>query len=57
MRITGAQVVDPHQGFTARDLCIQDGKIAAQAGGPEIDAGGCCLIPGLTDLTAAPPAP
>lgn len=50
MRITGAQVFDPHQGFTARDLCIQDGKIAAQAGGPEIDAGGCCLIPGLTDL-------
>ena len=49
MRLTGAQVFDARQGFVSRDLCIADGRIAAQAEEP-VDVSGCYLIPGLTDL-------
>jgi len=49
MRITGAQVFDVQKGFVARDLCIEGERIAEQAGDP-VNAGGCYLIPGLTDL-------
>lgn len=49
MRITGAQVFDPHQGFIAKDLCIEGEKIVQEASDP-ISAKGCYLIPGLTDL-------
>ena len=49
MRLTGGLVFDPVQGFTARDLCLEGGNIAPQAGEP-VDVTGCYLIPGLTDL-------
>lgn len=49
MRITGAQVFDIHQGFVAKDLCIEGEKIVREAADP-ISAKGCYLIPGLTDL-------
>ena len=49
MSLTGAQVFDARQGFVSRDLCIADGRIAAQAEEP-VDVSGCYLIPGLTDL-------
>ncbi len=50
MRLTGAQVFDPQAGFVAKDLCIQNGKLSAQAEGETVEAAGCYLIPGLTDL-------
>ena len=49
MRLTGAQVFDARQGFVSRDLCLEGGNIAPQAGEP-VDVTGCYLIPGLTDL-------
>ena len=49
MRITGAQVFDPEQGFVSRDLCVEHGTITGEAEGT-ISAQGCWVIPGLTDL-------
>lgn len=49
MRITDAKVFDPEQGFVARDLCIENGKIVENAQ-DAVSAQGCYLIPGLTDL-------
>lgn len=49
MRITGAQVFAPRQGFVPRDLCIENGQITASADGV-VRADSCYLIPGLTDL-------
>ena len=49
MRITGAQVFDPRQGFVSKDLCIEGENIAQEASDP-VSAQGCYLSPGLTDL-------
>lgn len=49
MRITGAQVFDPEQGFVSRDLCVEHGTITGEAEGT-VSAQGCWVIPGLTDL-------
>ena len=49
MKITNALVFDPKEGFVARDFCVKDGLIAADALGP-VSAQGCYVIPGLTDL-------
>lgn len=49
MKITNALVFDPKEGFVARDFCVKDGFIAADAQG-EVSAHGCYVIPGLTDL-------
>ena len=51
MRITGGQVFDLEKGFVARDVCF-DGELLAEtsADGKTYDAGGCYVIPGLTDL-------
>ena len=51
MRITGGQVFDLEKGFVARDVCF-DGELLAEtsADGKSYDAGGCYVIPGLTDL-------
>ena len=51
MRITGGQVFDLEKGFVARDVCF-DGELLAEtsADGKTNDAGGCYVIPGLTDL-------
>ena len=49
MRLTGGQVFDPEHGFQVRDLCVENGKIAADAQ-DAVRVEGCWLIPGLTDL-------
>ena len=50
MRLTGGRVFDPLKGFVQRDVCVEDGLIAADAGGETVDVSGCWVIPGLTDL-------
>ncbi|MEG0825035.1 MAG: hypothetical protein RSG86_04715, partial [Oscillospiraceae bacterium] len=51
MRITGAKVFDAQKGFEERDLYVEHDKIVAHSdGGPTVDAAGCYVIPGLTDL-------
>ena len=50
MRLTNGRVFDPQKGFIHRDVCLEDGRIVAQAGGETVDAAGCYIIPGLTDL-------
>ena len=51
MRITGAKVFDPQEGFVSRDLFIEDGLLAGSCtDGEVLDASGCYAIPGLTDL-------
>ncbi|MEG1240757.1 MAG: N-acetylglucosamine-6-phosphate deacetylase [Oscillospiraceae bacterium] len=51
MRITGAKVFDAQKGFEERDLYVEHDKIVAHSdGGPTVDATGCYVIPGLTDL-------
>ena len=49
MRLTGGQVFDPEHGFQVRDLCVENGKITADAQ-DAVRVEGCWLIPGLTDL-------
>lgn len=51
MKITNGQVFDLKEGFVRRDVCF-DGKLIAarDCGGETYDAGGCYVIPGLTDL-------
>ncbi len=51
MRITGGQVFDLKQGFTARDLCTDGGLLSRTSGdGTVLDASGCYVIPGLVDV-------
>ena len=51
MRITGGQVFDLEQGFTARDICTNGALIAQASGGGEtLNADGCYVIPGLVDV-------
>lgn len=51
MRITGANVFDVQGGFLRRDLCTDGDLIAYGSGdGKVVEAEGCWLIPGLTDL-------
>lgn len=50
MKIVGGLVFDPARGFAARELFIEGERIAERAGGEVLDAGGCYVIPGLTDL-------
>ena len=51
MRITGGNVYDLDRGFVTRDLCFEGPVIAPSCGGGETyDAGGCYVIPGLTDV-------
>ena len=51
MRITGGQVFDLEQGFTARDLCTDGALISHVSGdGDVLDASGCYVIPGLVDV-------
>ena len=51
MRITGGQVFDLKQGFTARDLCTDGGLLSQTSGdGTVLDASGCYVIPGLVDV-------
>lgn len=49
MRLTGAMVFDPKEGFVQRNLSIQGEKISPDGWG-DIHLPGCHLIPGLTDL-------
>ena len=51
MRITGGEVFDLEQGFTARDLCT-DGALISDVSGDDrvLDASGCYVIPGLIDV-------
>ena len=51
MRITGGRVYDLQEGFVERDLCTDGRLIAPDSGdGSVLDAAGCYVIPGLTDL-------
>lgn len=50
MRLVGGLLFDPVSGFAPGTLCIENGRIAAEAGGDAFDAHGCYVIPGLTDL-------
>ena len=51
MRIIGASVFDVQNGFVRRDLCT-DGELISFRSGDDtvVEADGCWLIPGLTDL-------
>lgn len=51
MRIIGASVFDVQNGFVRRDLCT-DGEFISFRSGDDtvVEADGCWLIPGLTDL-------
>ena len=51
MRIIGASVFDVQNGFVRRDLCT-DGELISYRSGDDtvVEADGCWLIPGLTDL-------
>ena len=51
MRIIGASVFDVQGGFIRRDLCT-DGELISFRSGDDtvVEADGCWLIPGLTDL-------
>lgn len=50
MKIAGGLVFDGAHGFVRRDLFTDGERIAAQGGGETVDAEGCYVIPGLTDL-------
>lgn len=52
MRITGAKVFDVHEGtFVRRDVCTDKDLISYDSGDAQrLDAEGCYLIPGLTDV-------
>lgn len=51
MRITGASVFDVQNGFVCRDLCTDGAFISTTSGDDAVvEADGCWLIPGLTDL-------
>ncbi len=51
MRIKGGRVIDPANGVDEiRDVCIEAGKIVAEAGGEVLDATGKLVVPGLIDM-------
>ena len=51
MRITGAKVYDLQAGFVERELCTDGKNISAISGDDTVmEAKGCYVIPGLTDL-------
>ena len=51
MRITGAKVFDLEKGFVERDVYTSGAHVAAAGdGATTLNAAGCWLIPGLTDL-------
>lgn len=51
MRITGAKVYDSRHGFVERDICTDGNMISATSGDDiVIEAKGCYIIPGLTDV-------
>lgn len=51
MRITGGLAFDVHEGFVARDVCTDGRLLSARSGdGAVLDAAGCYIIPGLTDV-------
>ncbi len=51
MRITGAKVFDVQEGFVEWELCTDGDLISDRSiDGRMIDASGCYVIPGLTDL-------
>ncbi len=51
MKIIGARVFDPEQGFVDREICIENEKITGSTEDDQIiDASGCFAIPGLCDL-------
>jgi allantoinase len=49
MIIRGAQVVTP-TGLQTRDVFVEDGRFSETAGGPDIDATGLTMLPGLIDV-------
>jgi len=51
MRLTGGRVFDLNGDFTERDLCWEGDLLTGDsADGRTYDAGGCYVIPGLTDV-------
>ena len=51
MKIKGGMVFDLDRGFVMRDVCFEGAVISPSGGGGEsYDAGGCYVIPGLTDV-------
>ena len=51
MLIRGAKVFDVREGFVERELCTDGALIAAKSGdGAVLEAEGCYVIPGLTDV-------
>ena len=51
MRIVGASVFDLDRGFVEREVCTDWARLSERSdGGGTLDAAGCWLIPGLTDL-------
>lgn len=51
MRITGGQVFDLKEGFTAREVCTDGTLLSSASGdGQVLDASGCYVIPGLVDV-------
>ena len=55
LRLRGGRVIDPANGLDAvRDIGVRDGRIVdlhpKEAVGEEIDASGCVVMAGATDL-------
>lgn len=51
MKITGGKVFDLNQGFVERDVCFDGALITPDSrDDASYDAGGCYVIPGLTDV-------
>ena len=50
VRIVGARVFQPEEGFAYRDLCLEDGRIVEDCAGEVVDASGLTAIPGLVDV-------
>jgi allantoinase len=49
MIVQGAQVVTP-DGLQSTDIFVEDGRFSTAASGPEIDATGLTMLPGLIDV-------
>ena len=50
MIIKNALVFNENGFFEKKDIYVENGKFAGNSGGEDIDASGCYLIPGLTDI-------
>ena len=51
MKITGGKVFDLQKGFVERDVCFDGSLLTPDSReGKTYDAGGCWVIPGLTDV-------